>query len=73
MNSSIGLVLKVMLLSLGIALMIKQAAPALTIAPTPAILLSALLLPSVGMGIALSWRGWQQRLNPSKTVAPERS
>ena len=46
MNTSI-FVLKVLLLSIAISLLIKYAAPLVTIAPTTPIVVTAILLPSV--------------------------
>lgn len=49
-------VLKVLLLSIAISLLIKYAAPLVTIAPTNAIVLTAILLPSLTILLILIGR-----------------
>ncbi len=56
MNSSI-FILKVLLLSLAISLVIKYAAPWVTIVPTPAIVLTAILFPSLLIMVLMITQG----------------
>ena len=62
MNTSI-FVLKVLLLSIAISLLIKYAAPLVTIAPTTPIVVTAILLPSVIILVLLI--SLQQPSNPN--------
>ena len=57
---NLGLVLKIMLISGLISVGIKFLGPQLAIPATSAIALAMVLLPSLVLGIALLWRGWQQ-------------
>lgn len=56
-----GLVLKMFALATVASLAIKFAGPDLAIPVTNRTVLIAVLLPSLLIGLALAWRGWQQR------------
>lgn len=56
MDDKVGFVLKVLLLSLGFAIVIKHLAPQLEIPATLTNALLAVLLPSLLLAIALAWR-----------------
>jgi hypothetical protein len=65
MNTQIGFVLKVLVLSTVLSLAIKYAAPSLAIANTTLNALIGVLLPTVVMTIALIWR-WRTGLSLEK-------
>ena len=57
-NDRASVLLKVLLLSVSLSLLIKYGAPSLHISTTNLKALITVLLPSVGMAIALGWRAW---------------
>lgn len=57
----LGFIGKLLGLSLGISLAIKYLGPQLPLSPTPWVVLTIVLLPALILGLALGWRGWQQR------------
>lgn len=57
MNSNLGLILKVIMASLSIAIAIKYWGPQLSVPATGSIALTAVLLPTIIVAIALGWRG----------------
>ena len=63
MQESIGLVLKVLILSAGISLLIKQAVPLLSVPETSTIALTIVLLPCIMMMGLLGWRAMQTNGN----------
>jgi hypothetical protein len=60
MNDNANTILKVFLLSALVSIAIKYAAPSLAIPNTPLNALIAVLLPPIGMAIALGWRGMRK-------------
>ncbi|WP_245939881.1 hypothetical protein [Stenomitos frigidus] len=58
----IGLIFKVLVLSVGLSIAIKYGAPALAIPPTTTSVLIAVWLPAVIAALTLGWR-WQQGRN----------
>lgn len=60
MNSDSVYVLKVLIVSGGLALAIRYAAPLLSISPSVGIVLTLVLLPSTVLAIALGWRAKQE-------------
>ncbi|MEH2360717.1 hypothetical protein [Nostoc sp.] len=63
MENQLGLVLKLLLLSALLSLLIKYAAPSLSIPATATNALIIILLPIVIMAIALLWRFQAQNQN----------
>jgi hypothetical protein len=63
MENQLGLVLKLLLLSALLSLLIKYAAPSLSIAATATNALIIVLLPIVIIAIALLWRFQTQKQN----------
>lgn len=61
MESNLGFVLKVMVLSALIAIAIKFWGPMLVVSATPENVLFVVLLPTFTLAMALGWRAWQQR------------
>ena len=57
-NDRASVLLKVLLLSVSLSLLIKYGAPSLQLSTTNLKALITVLLPSVGMAIALGWRAW---------------
>ncbi|MCU0568622.1 MAG: hypothetical protein MUF49_18750 [Oculatellaceae cyanobacterium Prado106] len=57
MNSAIGLVAKVFLISIGFSFLIKEFAPQLPFSATNTTAWIAVLLPSLVMALLLLWRG----------------
>ena len=53
--------LKILLPSVLISIGIKFLGPRLAIPATTMVVLAIVLLPSLVLGVALLWRGWQQR------------
>lgn len=53
--------LKILLPSVLISVGIKFLGPQLAIPATTMVVLAIVLLPSLVLGVALLWRGWQQR------------
>lgn len=62
MDSNTTYVLKVFIISTGLAVAIKYGTPFLSISPTTGIVLTLVLLPSVALAIALGWRARQQQI-----------
>ncbi len=62
LDTEVGITLKVLVLSILLSVVIKFAGPALSIPPTTPVALAMVLLPALLLGLALAWRGWQQRL-----------
>jgi hypothetical protein len=60
MDSNAIYILKVFIVSGGLAVAIKHAVPFLSVSPSTAIVLTLVLLPSVMLAIALVWRAQQQ-------------
>ena len=60
MNDTIAFVTKIFILSSFLSLLIKYGGQLLSISPTFAIAISAILLPSIIVALALSWRSQQQ-------------
>lgn len=61
----LGFVSKLLGLSLAISLAIKYLGPQVPLSPAPLVVLSMVLLPALILGLALGWRGWQQRRQAS--------
>ena len=61
MNSNLGLILKVLMASLLIAIAIKYLGPQLSVPATSSIALTAVLLPTIILAIALGWRGTREQ------------
>lgn len=61
MNSSTAYILKVFLISSGLAVAIKYAAPYLSISANTGIALTSVWLPSIILAIALGWRARYQK------------
>jgi hypothetical protein len=61
MNSSTAYVLKVFLVSSGLAAIVKYAVPYLSISANTGIALTSVWLPSVVLAIALGWRARHQK------------
>lgn len=61
LDTSAGLVLKVLVLSIILSVAIKYIGPILPIPATNTAALVIALTPTFVMGLALAWRGWQQR------------
>ncbi|MBI4779865.1 MAG: hypothetical protein HY785_00935 [Oscillatoriophycideae cyanobacterium NC_groundwater_1537_Pr4_S-0.65um_50_18] len=62
MNPETRVILKLFIFSVLLSVAIKYAAPSLAIAATDQNALIAVLLPSIAMAIALSWRAWKAEL-----------
>ncbi|MBD1998630.1 hypothetical protein H6F88_11090 [Oculatella sp. FACHB-28] len=60
MDSNAIYILKVFIVSGGLAVAIKYVMPLLSISSSTAIVLTLVLLPSVALAIALAWRAQQQ-------------
>lgn len=60
MNDSITFVLKILIFSTVLSVLIKYGGQLLSISPTITIAIAAVLLPSIIVTIALSWRAQQQ-------------
>lgn len=65
MAESIGLLAKVLLLSLGISLLIKYVGPLTTIPATSGVAITLVLLPCIIMMGLLGWRALQTNGNDS--------
>jgi uncharacterized YccA/Bax inhibitor family protein len=63
MENKLGLVLKVLLMSIVLSFLIKYAAPSLRVPGTDAVALIMVLLPVAMIAIALLWRFQMQRQN----------
>ena len=63
MNDTIAFVSKIFIVSTCLSVLIKYGGQLLSISPTVAIAISAILLPSIIVAIALSWRSQQQLSN----------
>lgn len=63
MTESIGLLAKVLLLSLGISLVIKYVGPLVSIPATPGVALTLVLVPCIIMMGLLGWRALQTNGN----------
>lgn len=61
LDTSVGLVLKVLVLSTLLSVAIKYMGPILPIPATNTAALIITLIPTLIMGVVLAWRGWQQR------------
>lgn len=57
----LGFIGKLLGLSLVISFAIKYLGPQVPLSPSPWIVLSIVLLPALILGLALGWRGWQER------------
>jgi hypothetical protein len=66
MNTQIGFILKVLILSIVLSLAIKYAAPSLAIPTTNLNALIGILLPTGAMAITLLWRAWRADLSAEK-------
>jgi hypothetical protein len=60
MNDSLGLVLKLLLLSALISILIKTGGPALALPATSVNALIAVMLPPLVLASILGWRAWRQ-------------
>jgi membrane protein implicated in regulation of membrane protease activity len=61
MNTQVGFILKVVLLSIGLSFLIKYGGIFLPIAPKPIYALVAIFLPFLMLAIALGWRFQRQQ------------
>jgi hypothetical protein len=66
MNSQIGFVVKVVLLSTALSFLIKYGGIFLPIAPKPIYALAAISLPFLLLAIALGWRFQKQQMDKAK-------
>lgn len=61
MDTQGAFILKVLILSLGIAVLIKYGGPSLAVAGTTGNVLVAVLTPTLILAIALVWRAWKHQ------------
>ena len=63
MNDTVVFIVKIFILSSILSVVIKYGGQLLPIAPTGIIAIAAILLPSIIVGLALSWRSQQKKLS----------